>query len=361
MTSGIPTSPVERLGAACVPVRVRGGALGGGSPWSGTRRSAIPRGGPAACGAGRLLAALSFVLALAGAAQAQCPALPGNAFAFLRLDQPCPSTPMVRWSTPTVLYECGYFLDPAHAIDCEAGSDQACVDLCRTAAQTWNADLAGRFSFVDAAGSTPVPFCTAGSQNVNDLDGRTSIGGSTTICGGMAFGRNVLATTLRVVTTGGPAPGRLLDSDITVNQRFAFTPEEFRATLGHEMGHVLGLDHPDDCGLEFNVLMHSTLRPSTDPCFVLVPTADDIAGAQTIYAVTMPTPVATPGTCGDVDGDGVVTDIDAVQVLRAAAVLSSGCTLGVCDVDGDGAITDIDGVNVLRGAAGLPFTSRCTP
>ncbi len=56
-----------------------------------------------------------------------------------------------------------------------------------------------------------------------------------------------------------------------------------------------------------------------------------------------------------------MTDIDAVQVLRAAAVLSSGCTLGVCDVDGDGAITDIDGVNVLRGAAGLPFTSRCTP
>jgi hypothetical protein len=55
----------------------------------------------------------------------------------------------------------------------------------------------------------------------------------------------------------------------------------------------------------------------------------------------------------DVDGDGKITDTDGVNVLRAAAALSSGCTLALCDVDSDGQITDTDGVNVLRAAGAL--------
>jgi len=58
----------------------------------------------------------------------------------------------------------------------------------------------------------------------------------------------------------------------------------------------------------------------------------------------------------DVDGDGLVSDVDGVNVLRAAALLSSACTLARCDTDGDGAITDVDGVNTLRAAAGLGST-----
>lgn len=63
--------------------------------------------------------------------------------------------------------------------------------------------------------------------------------------------------------------------------------------------------------------------------------------------------------CGDADGNGAVSVTDGVQTLRAAADLSSSCTLDACDVDGSGGITVTDGVNVLRKAAGLPITEKC--
>jgi hypothetical protein len=64
--------------------------------------------------------------------------------------------------------------------------------------------------------------------------------------------------------------------------------------------------------------------------------------------------------CGDATGDGTVTDTDGVQVLRAAALLSSTCTSGVCDVNGDGSINDTDGVLTLRLAALLPVETACS-
>ena len=66
-----------------------------------------------------------------------------------------------------------------------------------------------------------------------------------------------------------------------------------------------------------------------------------------------------PTDCGDADANGAVTVTDGVQTLRAAAGLSSPCTLARCDVDGSGAITVTDGVQVLRGAAGLPLLGNC--
>ena len=57
--------------------------------------------------------------------------------------------------------------------------------------------------------------------------------------------------------------------------------------------------------------------------------------------------------CADANGDGAVTVSDGVQVLRAAADLSSSCTLFSCDVDGSGSVGLTDGVNVLERAAGF--------
>jgi hypothetical protein len=56
-----------------------------------------------------------------------------------------------------------------------------------------------------------------------------------------------------------------------------------------------------------------------------------------------------------------VTVTDGVQVLRAAADLSSDCSQrqNSCDVDGNGSVTVSDGVNVLRLAADLPVTTNC--
>ena len=92
----------------------------------------------------------------------------------------------------------------------------------------------------------------------------------------------------------------------------------------------------------------SSLRGSQDPCFVLDPTQADINGAERIYPL-----------CGDADLNGTVTVTDGVLTLRAAAELSSSCTLPRCDVDNSGTITVTDGVNVLRAAAGLSFTANC--
>jgi hypothetical protein len=67
---------------------------------------------------------------------------------------------------------------------------------------------------------------------------------------------------------------------------------------------------------------------------------------------------ATAQLCGDSDANGQVTVTDGVNVLRAAARLSSTCTqnFAACDTDGNAEISVSDGVNVLRAAAALSST-----
>lgn len=65
--------------------------------------------------------------------------------------------------------------------------------------------------------------------------------------------------------------------------------------------------------------------------------------------------------CGDVDDNDSVTVTDGVQVLRAAAGLTTDCTDAICDVDVSGTISVTDGVIVLRKAAGLSITENCIP
>jgi hypothetical protein len=65
--------------------------------------------------------------------------------------------------------------------------------------------------------------------------------------------------------------------------------------------------------------------------------------------------------CGDVDETDTVTVTDGVQVLRAAAGLSSDCSPEICDIDVSGAIGVTDGVIVLRKAAGLAIEENCIP
>ena len=74
--------------------------------------------------------------------------------------------------------------------------------------------------------------------------------------------------------------------------------------------------------------------------------------------------------CGHANGDSreAVTATDGVQMLRAAAGLSSTCELrdgsdvyymASCDMNGDGYLTVSDGVNGLRAAADLPVEGEC--
>jgi len=79
----------------------------------------------------------------------------------------------------------------------------------------------------------------------------------------------------------------------------------------------------------------------------------------TTVAILFASSSALAQGCGDPDGDGNITDVDGVNALRAAASLSSNCTLPTCDVNADGVINDVDGVNLLRAAAQLPATLNC--
>jgi hypothetical protein len=58
---------------------------------------------------------------------------------------------------------------------------------------------------------------------------------------------------------------------------------------------------------------------------------------------------------GDVDGDGMVTGIDALYILRYEVGMVSGneINVGVGDVDGDGMVTGIDALYILRYEVGM--------
>ena len=291
--------------------------------------------------------AVLATLAAVGSAQAgtpECPDPPGDAYAFINAgNDQCPEDPVVRWADASVVFDCDFFTDSDKTVDC-SGDDVTCVNLCRNAASAWNEGLPGRFRFIEH--TDPTTFC-------DTEDGIVSVGGTLELCDGSNFGNNVLAVTLSIFFSGGPQEGDLIDANITVNQRFAFSQKSFQATVAHEFGHALGLSHPDQCGQDFNVLMRSaSCKVSSDPGFALDPTADDINGAEQVYP-------AVQEICGDADQSGAITVTDGVQTLRAAAELSSSCTPGRCDLDGSGSISVSDGVNVLRGAAGLGFTANC--
>jgi hypothetical protein len=292
---------------------------------------------------------LAVVLAVGTARAGEpCAGLPGDAFAFIPFGGGSCASPGVHWTNASVVFDCDFLADSDKLINC-GGDTATCIQLCRTATDVWNGDLADRFTFIEHGDATPVAFCDGD-------DGRTSVGGTTHLCDGTSYGARVLAVTLSRFFDSGPQAGQLVDADITVNQSFKFTQKGFQATLAHEFGHVLGLAHPNQCDRDFNVLMRSaSLFASDEPCFVLDPTSDDLNGARSIYPFRNPAPVV----CGDADQNGTVTVSDGVQTLRAAAGLSSSCTVARCDVDGGGTITLADGVAVLRTAAGLTSIAQC--
>ncbi len=133
---------------------------------------------------------------------------------------------------------------------------------------------------------------TAVAQN----DGVNSIVFASTIFG-QTFGQGTLA-----VTYYSNMGSNFVEADILFNRAQTFDSyrgplqygsngyaiPDIRRVLTHELGHAIGLDHPDSHGQQVDAIMNSIISNRETL------SADDISGAQSIYGVPGPTPTPPP-------------------------------------------------------------------
>lgn len=128
----------------------------------------------------------------------------------------------------------------------------------------------------------------------SDEDGQNSMFFASTIFG-QPFGSNVLAVTS--MSSSGESGVRLVEADITFNTAVSWNsyrgnlrvPEDVRRVALHELGHVIGLDHPDQAFpvQSVNAIMNATIS-NLDALVT-----DDRNGASALYGSALPLPTIT--------------------------------------------------------------------
>ena len=143
----------------------------------------------------------------------------------------------------------------------------------QTAMTTWN-------GFLGAVQFAPTIVAVGGT---NSNDSVNELAFSATV-EGQAWGSGVLAVTLSSSFT---SIHERASADILFNTAYTWdsyrgsqtSSKDIRRVALHELGHVLGLDHPDQAGQSVSAIMNSTVS-NLDAL-----TADDIAGAQNLYGL----------------------------------------------------------------------------
>lgn len=152
----------------------------------------------------------------------------------------------------------------------------------------WNQNL-GKLQFSGSNG--PTGFARSGDRLNSIAFAKTYFGNS--------FGKYTLAITYYLSSNS-----TLIEADVLFNEAMAFDSyrgplrfpsvggiaiADIRRVLLHELGHAIGLDHPDQAGQQVEAVMNATISDQA----TLAP--DDIAGAQRLYgAPNNPTPTPTP-------------------------------------------------------------------
>lgn len=203
----------------------------------------------------------------------------------------------------------------------------------RAAAQEWNR-AGARFTFRITSVHAPW-ICSQRDELVSILQ-------SGSVCG-EAWGEETLATTLRWTSDDG----RILDAEVFLNSSYNWDVHDgiyrsweadLQRVVLHELGHVLGLAHPNDHGQTVPAIMNSHIKD----VFRLQP--DDIAGIRAIYGRSQQTitkgTLENPGPNAAKTGIGIISGwvCDATQVevevkgSRIATVYgtSRGDTQSVC-------------------------------
>ncbi len=191
-----------------------------------------------------------------------------------------------RWPAGTVVtFQMGLGSAGRTLIDGNTSWDTAAAP----ALGAWN-NVMARLRYTDTVTSPPV----------SSGDGVNAVVFSNTVFG-QKFGSGTLA-----VTYWRSSGSNIVEADILFNRNQQFDsyrgPLRFgtngwaigdiRRVLTHELGHALGLDHPDQHGQHVDAIMNSVTSDRETL------STDDISGAQSMYAAPTSTPTPTPSPSG---------------------------------------------------------------
>jgi hypothetical protein len=148
----------------------------------------------------------------------------------------------------------------------------------------------------DVMGSLQIATNINSGAPLNSGDGINSIGFSST-ANGHSFGSGTLAITLYYYSGG-----HMSEADVFVNNKMSwdsyrgplrygsntYAIGDIQRVLIHEVGHAIGLDHPDQHHQNVDAIMNSVISNR----YTL--SNDDTKGAQAMYGAGQPTPTPTP-------------------------------------------------------------------